>query len=765
MSFFRQLEQRHVTAEITLMEWNPMLDLIALATVTGEVILHRLSWQKVWSFPSPSTKDETVLVSAMAWRPDGKVLAYAYDNGKVTLCDVENSETVHLLDVRCCVTSLSWVETPDGHDEENSFYVDRSAEYLPKLYSLNKAYSSTSKQVEEVAEDFKKMKGQTHLNILAIGLEIGMIHLHSFGMFPTGYVDINGKNFGYNLAKILSVSLSKDFRFLSVIAELKDEDQSHKYMYKSFSVSLLHENSEQIRIVALKYGQISALLSYLSSTIRCISEAWEDILLEIDTKIHNYALEKAGSSEEGSVSDDFLELLMFGNATDSLEKFLLHDLTESGLKKFGHSIEHSYSNIQKLVLKRLQNVASLLFYHLNDLKGMAIWKEKFGALGLSESALNEAVLAVGSFLLKATEIQQVIDNSMKNFQAFFRWLYSVILRLSDEPIPVEISKLSQQDLHFVAEFLKENFTSQCDEKSKTTVKLERVAQYLKKEDLPYKVSTSGNPWIKFLQEHPEWKEHGLVFPYYPEKSLVSQYSDLRKVIDSAVKGPWAVLNMTAEQRVSATVYENPTISRPIISHFPCSSSGYIYTAITHRENPSSHFYLFRELSTKESQIEAVAMKFTNFNVPSSSGTSEKDLNHKILDVKFYNKDYMTLLLIEDSVSKINSPVLIQLPLKAVCSEMKALNGAVHESLAEIPLIEAGIFIEKDNYKRLENMKATCIAVSGSRKVVCVLFASKRLVRLFEMEVDEDDEEDYETEHEDSLMKDNSKDNSFENEGV
>ncbi|GFY40774.1 anaphase-promoting complex subunit 4 [Trichonephila inaurata madagascariensis] len=79
---FRQLELRHVAAEVTLMEWNPMLDLLALATVTGEVLLHRLSWQKVWSIASGSTKDMLMPVIAMAWRPDGKILAYAYDFGK-----------------------------------------------------------------------------------------------------------------------------------------------------------------------------------------------------------------------------------------------------------------------------------------------------------------------------------------------------------------------------------------------------------------------------------------------------------------------------------------------------------------------------------------------------------------------------------------------------------------------------------------------------------------------------------------------------------
>lgn len=46
----------------------------------GEVSLHRLNWQRVWSL-QPSDVDYTV--SGMAWRPDGKVIAIGYSNGSL----------------------------------------------------------------------------------------------------------------------------------------------------------------------------------------------------------------------------------------------------------------------------------------------------------------------------------------------------------------------------------------------------------------------------------------------------------------------------------------------------------------------------------------------------------------------------------------------------------------------------------------------------------------------------------------------------------
>lgn len=46
--------------------------------VLGEVLLHRLSWQRVWCL---RPEHESISVMALRWRPDGKLLAVAYSTG------------------------------------------------------------------------------------------------------------------------------------------------------------------------------------------------------------------------------------------------------------------------------------------------------------------------------------------------------------------------------------------------------------------------------------------------------------------------------------------------------------------------------------------------------------------------------------------------------------------------------------------------------------------------------------------------------------
>lgn len=65
--------------------------------------------------------------------------------------------------------------------------------------------------------------------------------------------------------------------------------------------------------------KISGFPSYINNTMQCILEAWETVLLEMDNKLTSYA----NKQTEGSLSADFMELLVFGYATHEIEEFLM----------------------------------------------------------------------------------------------------------------------------------------------------------------------------------------------------------------------------------------------------------------------------------------------------------------------------------------------------------------------------------------------------------------------------------------------------------
>ena len=45
-------------------------------------------------------------------------------------------------------------------------------------------------------------------------------------------------------------------------------------------------------------------------------------------------------------------------------------------------------------------------FHFEDVRGMSLWFDRFGLLGLTPQPVQESITAVGSFSLKVQELQQ-----------------------------------------------------------------------------------------------------------------------------------------------------------------------------------------------------------------------------------------------------------------------------------------------------------------------------------------------------------------------
>lgn len=64
-------------------------------------------------------------------------------------------------------------------------------------------------------------------------------------------------------------------------------------------------------------------------------------------------------------------------------------------------------------------------------------------------------------MIKSLELQQVIEQSNRDFKIFWGWLYGVIVRLMEEAVPDDIAAVSQQDTIYLAEFLN-TFDEYCE---------------------------------------------------------------------------------------------------------------------------------------------------------------------------------------------------------------------------------------------------------------------------------------------------------------
>ncbi|XP_011166857.1 anaphase-promoting complex subunit 4 [Solenopsis invicta] len=695
----RQLEERQLPAEVTTMLWSPKMDLLAVSNVKGEVVLHRLTWQRVWLLSPPDESDTT---AHLAWRPDGKLLAVCYGISKLScLVDVETKNIIHKTklptnEMTVCVKWLSLSNT----EHESLLTSDKTnkptGEYLPPLPSLIRSYSTEPERKEFLSHT---------LDMLFIGQKDGTALMYIFGMFYCGTITVGH-------GPILQITGGYNN---PIWITWKDNNS-----IKTTRVSCpLFERSTAFLKVAQTQANIECLKDYLSRTLMATCEAWETILLEMDEKLTRYS----ETNQSGIMSADFLELLMIGIPTKNLETFLLRDLTEKGLKKFGHSIEMCYSNIQKLVSKNLTSVGMALVYQLSELRGMVRVGGTYEALGLrDETLVTNAINESEAFLAKSYEIEQVIDQSMRNYKAFFRWLYVAILQLTDERAPSEVSRVSQQELTFIAEFLSDFDKPRANGK----VNLEKLGQYLRRENLQTPLTSEGSEWAAMLDTTDCLRNYA---------HIVKQDFNL-SLLQSHVKLVAAVENVFAEAYQSLVDhFVMNSVSLPLFTSLMSSqivtNDGNLLLAM--HDSDSKFLKMF---NIKYLPMEPISLgsKMITIDVSHKQGEYPKEsIDTVIVDLQFYSQDYLSLLVLNKQT---HASSLIQMPLHSISVLDYQDNDAV---------ISITDFIGMTWPKPFQGISARRLAVSGPRKVAAILSENNRKIRLLETEAEPEDEEDEEEE--------------------
>lgn len=281
------------------------------------MIVHRLNLQKIWTHPPPT---EEIRVRALDWCPDEKIVAVGYSSGHVALLDIELQLVVHSFELDADICCLSWtLNNREIHDDGDSSDnpLDQPDVYLPPLPSYNSLTSNAPKTDYNAANPYAKKV----LNMLVVGLQTGVVHLSVFGVLPCGRIDVAEilqKTCGEVV--LVDAKMCADFRQLQLVVVIGGATNANgsKLHLVTLDNAMLPNYLWPLLQLANKHGHILNTLAYIDDIIQCITEAWETALLEMDNKLTKYA----NSHPDGSVSADFLDLLLFGVPSESLEEFL-----------------------------------------------------------------------------------------------------------------------------------------------------------------------------------------------------------------------------------------------------------------------------------------------------------------------------------------------------------------------------------------------------------------------------------------------------------
>ncbi|KXJ69427.1 hypothetical protein RP20_CCG027068 [Aedes albopictus] len=733
----KQIGNKNVGYRVDILKWSEKMDLLAIGNDKGEVILHRLKWQKVWQLPPP---EEGLLVRGIAWRPLEKVMAIAYSNGIVLLINIENKEEIYNFNVKADISCINWTENNKEVpiNDTSGDAINNYTTFLPPLPSLN-SLSSTAKSCEY---NTLKFYSKQILNLLIIGSSNGFVNLSVFGMLSCCDLDVfQTLNIRPDEGTIKEVKMSSNFNQLFVVVQ-----RGGWLELIVFENDILQRYSTSLMNLAIKHAHILGTMTYIGDTIECIVEAWETVLLEMDNKLTKYA----NSQPQGSISADFLELLMFGSTSPALEQFLLRDLTEKGLKKLGNSIELSYSTIQKLVVKPLHTAISSVFYHLNSLQGMV--SNVYYYKPLLGDVTKEALINCGAFLIKAYELQQTIDTSTRDFKIFFRWLYIVIVRLMDETLAEDSSFVTQQEVNYLAEFLN-NFDANyheameedapSSETKKRKFNLERVGQYLEDKPLmfPPKEDVS-NQWTRLLEENECLKACPLIYPHNENSSLVQQHHQLKTSIQQIFEKPVTVIGQDFKQK-------------SILSLRNTDPQHDFQQTVTQLDLEDRNVSLFAMLDSDNSlvltecnsasMIRSIRLRFLEKPYFDARLAAIGDLTFK--HIQFYNMEILSVLLRARTSEGRSCSYFMQLSLDRIWEVLETIPLVNNQIISDATgggsccrVVNAYTLIEEGSLKLLEGMDAGKIAVSGSRNMASVVSESQRTIRIYDMDPQEEEDD-------------------------
>nr|XP_014097540.1 anaphase-promoting complex subunit 4 [Bactrocera oleae] len=730
----KQIGSRVVGGSVEHMEWSNKMDLIAYGTDRGEVIIQRLSWQKIVTFPSLG---EDVAVRSLGWQLDETVLAVGYSNGRVTLLDAEREDQISVLNFEEDIKRVYFSKSIKTSDYRST-YRNRTEHtfdfFLPPLPPLSGIGSST-----KMAEEQRSFAKGSPCFLVVITIT-GKVHLLLLGALRAGQIDLKEHMIHPDKFTVHDVRLSGDFNAMyALVSDGSDLKVLH------FHNSVLQEYISPMLHLAVHCANVLETKNYINETIQCIMEAWETVLLEMDNKLTKYA----NQQPEGSLSADFLELLVFGYATHEIEDFLRDDLTEKGLKKLANSVDLSYSTVESLITKQLQSSGVNMFYFLNSLKGLSRITHFFEPL-LSCDATQEALRVCGAFLMKILEVQQVIDQCVNDMKLFFSWLCIAILRLHQQDIPEEMSLITPEDSIYLAEYLNSFEDSVVENEDGTVTKrkfnLEKVGQYLENRNLQQIVKSDPHHlWHRLLEENECLRNCSLLFPHQKETSLIQERDKLMTAVDTVFKRPNESISGSFTLDASIICAALPE------SGDDANQAAWVHSSFFVNEEANtdllvttinSHETLLLEFNKQFTLLRCVRLNLQPGPFTSEALREDVFSTLRFVDLEFYNESILSILLHSSAQNVDKQSYFLQLTLEA--SKGKQTQ---HLMPNNINLLDVAVpchvpdLLEGNSLKPLEGV-CTRLAVSGSRKVVTVLSDQCRKMTIFEMEI-EDDEDDTE----------------------
>jgi anaphase-promoting complex subunit 4 len=568
--------------------------------------------------------------------------------------------------------------------------------------------SKECKEAEDTSvENFRNVKIYSHLNFLLIALKTGEIQVHVFGLFCCGVVNVKQHLPEGSGCTILSTDIAQNLKSLTVVANV---------LYNSTNTlccvvidTELHDRAQDLYTISYVRGSILNTINNINRAMVSIIEAHEHIVIEeMQMQIFEYSKGK----EDGTLSTEFMELLLFGFYSSELANFLLSELSDKKLKKISSSIDVSHSNILKQIVNHLRPSIEKLLFELTIMLGLARLSRIFSEtrIVMDESLINNCTAAAGAFNMKANKVLHILEDSSIKYKSFFRWLTNVGCIITNDRSGTNLSDISQREMNLICDYL-------CEIDSSIPIsEKDELGQYLADKDVTLKSEReTKNQWRMFLSENPCLEEYELMIPrIFQTKSLVQTHKYLTDAVDLIFKNFTEYLRNDFPARYSYDLLSSGQNATEKVSLIEVPKSDKILISYIRYEG-GDKFLDIVDISCTSADKKIASIYFEESNCD----------KFELIDFQFYTPEVISILLEKHEC------------LHSFCVQLAV--DCIQNFYCNPQPQNVFSVLDRDCLKTIENMKSLKFAVSGPRKVSVIVAEDGHRVRIFEMEADDEDE--------------------------
>ncbi|KAK9461835.1 anaphase-promoting complex, cyclosome, subunit 4-domain-containing protein [Lipomyces oligophaga] len=446
---FSTLHQITLAAPVRheLFSWCPVMDLLTFSPDLRSLWLYRMTGELIWKFSLP---EPTVLISCIAWKPDGTVLALGCSDGTVRLCTTVDGKMIHKISLRRSLACLRWtVESLDTLRSRNNelfegvFSFDVTS-ILPRLSPLPSLLSTDSLYIGKTTVDNLlnapiQHEKPSRIDMLVSGEDNGNIVFSIYGNFSIGDLP-----FPKRLTQLLPLEQvsTDDLSFHGFITKTRTDD----ILLVPLRVHFIRRFGSDLDQIAMSSTRVPALLSFVSDVLEIIHREWNvNILKPMNTLLQSLCTAVSTSNPRGTL----MELLIFGVARGRMKTWMTEQYPERVIKAWRKGAVGSYENCRKLLVESLIPACERIGILISRINGLAEWRDRGQHLGLSPETCKSMLDILKEIMIGAHRMLRDLNLEYDNYKSFIQWVkymydqtMGTALKDEEKNISIDTSKVS-----------------------------------------------------------------------------------------------------------------------------------------------------------------------------------------------------------------------------------------------------------------------------------------------------------------------------------